>query len=165
MAKRSASKNGTEESGALPAQLLEVLRGREAVAHVERELCADAVARDPAVAEGFALAGLRAASLAEASDTAVVAEAALPGTSCVHHVGAAPAAERGAFALAAGSPQEAVDHCLVAHLLSRKLEHAGFCSLDPALAEQVALLELPGPALEEALLDAEPLSTEPGAAA
>jgi ferredoxin len=164
LAKRSASKGGAVESDALSVRLLEVLCGRQAVARVERDLCAGAVTRNPAAAEGLALAGLRAASLAESGDAAAVTGSALPGTSCVHHVAAASTGGRGAFELSAGSPQEAVDHCLAAHLLSRKFERAGLCSLDPALAEQVALLELPGPALREALLDTEPLTTEPGAA-
>ena len=122
MAKRSAAETGTE---APPAQLLEVSSGRQAVARVERDLCRDAVAQEPAVAEGLALAGERAASFTNEGGSATVAGIALPGTSCVHHVDAAPGSERGAFELAAGSPQEAVDHCFAAHLLSRRLERAG----------------------------------------
>ena len=164
MAKRSAAEKGTDEPEALPAQLLEVSSGRQAVTRVERDLCGDAVAQEPAVAEGLALAGVRAASFSDEVGSATVAGVALPGTSCVHHVDDAPGSERGAFELAAGSPQEAVDHCLAAHLLSRRLERAGLCSLDPALAERVTLLELPGPTLRDALLGAKPQAAEPGAA-
>jgi hypothetical protein len=165
VAKRSASETRTEEPEALAAQPLEVLSGRQAVARVERALCADAVAQEPALAEGLALAGARAASFAGEVGSAAVAGVALPGTSCVHHVDDAPGREHGgAFELAAGSPQEALDHCLAAHLLSRRLGRAGLCSLDPALAERVTLLELPGPALWDALLEAEPPAAEPDAA-
>jgi ferredoxin len=144
---------------------LEVLSGRRAIARVERDLCGAAVAQEPAVAEGLALAGLRAASFASEGGCATVAGVALPGTSCVHHVDDAPGNEQGAFELAAGSPQEAVDHCLAAHLLSRRLERAGLCSLDSALAERVTLLKLPGPTLRDALLGAQLQAAEPGAAA
>ena len=50
-----------------PVQSTEVLSGLEAVAKTERVICPDAVTREPAVAEGLALAGVRAASLADAA--------------------------------------------------------------------------------------------------
>ncbi|HEY5657456.1 MAG TPA: ferredoxin [Myxococcota bacterium] len=165
MAKRSASEAPVEKSEALRAQHLEVLSGRQAVVRVERAVCGDALAHDPAVAEGLALAGVRAASVADDADWARVAAVVLPGVSCVHHVTDAPErAPGGGFELAAGSPQQAVDHCLAAHRLSQRLGRAGLCSLAPEFAEQVALLELPGPALRDAVLEAEPEAAEPDAA-
>ena len=56
----------TGEPASAPVQSTEVLSGLEAVARIERVICDGAVTREPAVAEGLALAGLRAASLASA---------------------------------------------------------------------------------------------------
>jgi ferredoxin len=144
---------GPEERESPPARPLEVLTGSEAVARVERAICADAVARDPAVAEGLALAGVRAASLGDGvpspSSPIVLREA-----SCVHHVDGIPAREQGAaFELAASSAQEAVDQSLVAHLLSRRLGRPGICSLSPALASHLCLVEVPRPERIALLLD------------
>ena len=54
-------------SARLPAQRLEARNGFEAIARVERAICGDAVAHEQAVAEGLALCGTRAASLAPGS--------------------------------------------------------------------------------------------------
>jgi ferredoxin len=135
------------------------------VRRVERAICGDAVAGEPAVAEGLALTGVRAASFADGARAASGEAMAVPGTSCVHHVYGVAGRERaGAFELAASSPQEAVDHCLAAHRLSRDLGRAGLCSLAPGLADRVALVELPSPALRETLLDLEVSDPETDAA-
>ena len=124
----------------LAEQSQAVLTGSEAVARVERTIAADAVARDPAVAEGLAMAGVRSASLVDGPSIGAADGIAVSETSCVHHVHAPPGFERGgAFELAASSVQEATDHCLVAHLLSRRLGRAGLCSLAPSLAEDLNL--------------------------
>jgi ferredoxin len=133
-----------------------VLTGTEAVARVERTIAADAVARDPAVAEGLAMAGVRAASLLEGPSGGAADGVAVSQASCVHHVHAPPGFERGgAFELAAGSVQQATDHCLAAHLLSRRLGRAGICSLAPSLAQDLKLVSLPEAGLIAALLAAE----------
>jgi hypothetical protein len=145
-------------------QASEVLSGLEAVSKTERIICRGAVTREPAEAEGMALAGVRAASLADAATAGVAGTVALPAASCVHHVsGAGHHAHAGAFELAARSVQEAADLCLAAHLLSRKLGRAGACSLSPELAERLDVVALPGSALADALLDSATQETEPDA--
>jgi ferredoxin len=131
---------------------------------VERTIAADAVARDPAVAEGLAMAGVRAASLVDGTGMGAADGIAVSDASCVHHVQAPPGRERGgAFELAASSVQQATDHCLAAHLLSRRLGRAGLCSLAPSLAEDLNLVSLPEPELIADLLAGEPGATEPDA--
>jgi ferredoxin len=138
-----------------------VLSGREAVLRVEHTITGSAVSRDPALAEGRALTGIRAASLTERPCPGRVEATPLPETSCVHHVLASPGCETGgAFELAAVSVQQAADHCLVAHRLSRRLSRAGLCSLAPSLSESLGRVRLPGPDLIEDLLVAAPTSGE-----
>jgi len=142
-----------EEPASAPVQSTEVLSGLEAIAQTERVICRSAVTREPAEAEGLALAGVRAASLANAASAGAAGAIALPGTSCVHHVtGAEEHEHAGAFELAARSVQEAVDHCLAAHLLSQKLGCVGVCSLAPSLAERLDVVTLPAAALAGDLL-------------
>jgi hypothetical protein len=132
------------------------LSGLEAVERVECVICPNGVARVPAVAEGLALAGVRAASLSNGLPTRSAAGIAALEASCVHHVDGAGARERGGvFEFAAASAQEAVDHCLAAHLLSRRLGRPGVCSLAPFLGEDLKLVRLPGAALIAALLEAD----------
>jgi hypothetical protein len=122
-----------------------VLTGAEAVQRVERAIVGNALARDPAVAEGLALAGVRAASVSPEFAASPASESCAVEASCVHHVTAEPgrASPHAAFELAATSAQAAVDHCLAAHLLSHKLGQPGVCSLAPSLARDLALLQLP----------------------
>jgi hypothetical protein len=148
----------------LAEQSQAVLTGTEAVARVERTIAADAVARDPAVAEGLAMAGVRAASLVDGPSIGAADGIAVSEASCVHHVHAPPGHERGgAFELAASSVQQATDHCLVAHLLSRRLGRAGLCSLAPSLARDLNLVSLPEPDLVAELLAADAGAPEPDA--
>jgi ferredoxin len=145
-------------------QSTEVLSGLEAVARIERLICRSAVTRESAVAEGLALAGERAASLADGAPAGAGDAVVAPGASCVHHVNGAPGHEHaGAFELAARSVQEAVDHCLAAHLLSQRLGRVGLCSLSPALAERLDVVTLPGAALAGALLGSGTETAEPDA--
>lgn len=143
---------------AVAAPTLAVLSGAEAIARTERILVGDALARSPAVAEGLALAGVRAASITTRSTSSPPGEFTSGTVSCVHHVTAAPGrASGGSFELAATSVQEAVDDCLAAHLLSQRLRRPGLCSLAPNLAEDLALVELPeAGASAERLADAAP---------
>jgi ferredoxin len=137
------------------AQLLEVLSGFEAIARVEQAICPDAVVRNPAVAEGLALSGLRAASLADGIPTGPTGGINLPGVSCVHHVSSVPGRERGGvFEFVASSLQQAIDHCLAAHVLSRGLGRPGLCSLAPALSADLSLVRLPGAQLLASVLEA-----------
>jgi hypothetical protein len=133
-----------------------VLTGAEAAARAERAIVGDALARDPAVAEGLALAGVRAASAAFGLVVPPDDELRIPGASCVHHVAAAPGHPGGgAFELAATSAQEAADHCLAAHLLSRRLGRPGLCSLGPSLADDLSLVCLPDASAAAELLAAD----------
>jgi len=148
----------------LAEQSQAVLTGSEAVARVERSIACDAVARDPAVAEGLAMAGVRAASLLEGPSGGAADGVAVSEASCVHHVQAPPGFERGgAFELAACSVQQATDHCLAAHLLSRRLGRAGLCSLAPSLAKDLNLVSLPEAGLIAALLAPDAGAPEPDA--
>jgi len=148
----------------LAEQSQAVLTGSEAVARVERTIAADAVARDPAVAEGLAMAGVRSASLVDGPSIGAADGIAVSEASCVHHVHAPPGFERGgAFELAATSVQQATDHCLAAHLLSRRLGRAGLCSLAPSLAKDLNLVSLPEPGLIADLLAADAGAPEPDA--
>jgi ferredoxin len=142
------------EAETLAAQSQELLTGFDALLRIEHAICGSAVARQPAVAEGLALSGVPAASLSREPAPAAGDRIALgDGASCVHHVRGAPGRDgAGAFELAAASVQEAVDHCVVAHLVSRRLGRAGVCSLVPSLAAGLSLVRLPGPELVAALL-------------
>jgi len=137
-------KQVAQQSRSVAAPTPLVLSASEAIARTERAIVGDALTRDPAVAEGLVLAGVRAASLALHEPVAPEGRLRGAGTSCVHHVGAAPGcASGGAFEIAASSAQEAVDHCLAAHLLSRRLGRSGVCSLTPSLASELSLVHVP----------------------
>ncbi|MEE9281045.1 MAG: ferredoxin [Myxococcota bacterium] len=146
------------------AQPLVLLSGFEALQRIERAICPDAATRDPAVAEGLALVGLRAASLSNGLAERATGALVAPGASCVHHSQGLPGhGGRCAFELAATSVQQAVDHCLVAHCLSQRLGRAGLCSLAPALAGALDLVRLPGPALLAGVLGSSAGVPEPDA--
>jgi hypothetical protein len=122
----------------------EILTGAEAVARVESSIVGDALAHDPAVAEGLALAGVRAASVLLGPALPTDGELRASEASCVHHIAASPGRARvGAFELAATSAQDAADHCLAAHRLSEKLGRPGLCSLEASLAGELSLVRLP----------------------
>jgi ferredoxin len=143
--------------GAQSGQTQVVLSGSEAVAKVESAICGGAVVGRPAVAEGLAMAGHRAASMTRDDLEIVDGVEALP-ASCVHHTVYTRRPEpvsSGAFELVASTVQEAVDHCLVAHLMSRRLGRTGVCSMSPDLTGRLDVVHLPADAtfvgaLEEA---------------
>ena len=145
-----------QEPRAGAAPMPAVLTGSEAVLRVEGAILGSAPARDPAVAEGLALAGVRAASVSPGIAVSPASECCSVEASCVHHVTGEPgqALPYAAFEFAATSAQEAVDHCLAAHLLSHTLGRPGLCSLSPSLANDLALLQLPDEALLAARLAA-----------
>jgi len=152
------------ELEALSGQTLATLSGAEAITRLERAICRSAVAREQAVAEGLALAGFRAASLTGSPALAGAGGIALSGASCVHHVQGVPVGgARGTFELAASSVQQALDHCLAAHLLSQRLGRPGLCSLAPSLSRSLTLVEVPDDALVGALLGSESGPAEPDA--
>lgn len=140
-----------------------VLTGTEAAARAERSICGRAIAADPAVAEGLAMAGGRAASMSHAARAESARDLA---ASCVHHVGSNDVHASTGFQLAAGSAQEVVDQCLVAHRISQRLGSSGICSMDTAVAAGLGLVELPGHDVIASVLSAQPAnggSNEPGA--
>ena len=129
--------------------------GADAVNATERLICGDAVARLPSIAEGLALAGRRSATLlAAGSSTSRTTElsAEIP---WVHHrarpIESFPSGKI-AFELVAATPQQAVDHCLVAHRIAEHLGRPGVCTLDRELAEGLSVMRLPdGPTVRRAL--------------
>jgi ferredoxin len=145
-------------------QILHIASGLEAVARVENIICPEAVTREPAVAEGLALAGIRAASLAEGQVTEAAGAFSAPEASCVHHVnGTSGQCQAGVFELAASSVQQAVDQSLAAHLLSRRLGRPGLCSLPSPLTRDLGPVQLPGPGLVAGVLAAATGAREPDA--
>jgi len=148
---------------AVAAPTIAVFSGAEAVERAERILVGHALARVPAVAEGLALAGVRAASVGARIASSPGDESSSGTASCVHHVTASPGRARGGcFELAAASVQEAVDDCLAAHLLSQRLGRPGLCSLAPSLADDLAVVRLPeAEASAELLAEAAPSQPSP----
>jgi len=133
-------------------EVAELITGLEAIERTERALCKDAVTRNPAVAEGLALAGCRASSISR--EQARVLGGGAPGLprSCVHHVlgGHAPREPgRAAFELADADAQAAVDHALAAHLMSARLGRPGTCTLGRAAAGRLAEVRLHAAVIEE----------------
>ncbi len=138
---RRAAGRSNAEAGPAP----ELLSGGEAIERLERTLVGNALTRDPAVADGLALAGVRAASISAGDATASALAQHEPGAvSCVHHVWAPPAQTSiGAVEFAAASLQQAIDHTLAAHRLSQQIGRSACCSLTRELAEDLTLVSLP----------------------
>lgn len=140
-------------TGSVPAGRIEIQTGLEALAQLERALCGE-VASDPAIAEGRALAGVRAASQAPARRLLGTGMVTLREASCVHHVrGVPPLGHGDAFELIAESAQDAVDQCAVAHLLSRGLARPGICSVPISVADGLSATRMPKPTSIVALLE------------
>ncbi|MDX9722000.1 MAG: ferredoxin [Myxococcota bacterium] len=142
-----------------------VLRsGIDAVNLTERLLCGSGAVQSPSAAEGLALAGLRAANQLR-SDGEPPSGVAHPATRTpwiYHRVRAStPIAEDlVGFELHAGSAQEAVDHCLVAHFVAAKLGLPGVCTIGKQLAESFHLVELPSKGAVDALPSPEPSNSD-----
>ncbi len=138
----------------------------QAVNAAETEICGEAAVDSCSVAEGLAVAGSRAACRIEPE--APPPSAGLPVPWVAHHVhddqvgGAAPALAVHSFALSAANPQQAVDHCLVAHQLAARLQQPGVCTVDPVLARTIAAVELPQPEWVGQLPDLDRSRAEPG---
>lgn len=126
-----------------------ILSGGDAVNAAERLLCGSAAVLEPARAEGFALAGLPAASLYGAGGAT---SAAAPYVS--HRSRLSPPSQPfGAFELVAESVQQAVDHSAVAHRLVSGLGTAGACVLPAPLASELSFVRMPKGAAVRAELD------------
>ncbi len=140
-----------------------VLTGLEAAARAERSICGRAIAADPAVAEGLAMAGGRAASLSDAPRAEATRDLH---ASCVHHVGSDDLHASSGFQLAAGTVQEVVDQCLIAHRISQRLGSSGICSMHLSVADGLGLVQLPADDVIASVLSAQPVnggSNDPGA--
>lgn len=127
------------------ARELAVLAGPEAVRRTERVLCGDAVTANAAAAEGLAATGVRAASITSGHVSVAAGTRGLA-DSCLHHkvgsLGCASAAASGAaFVLSAEGAQDAVDQCLLGHMLSARLGRPGLCGV--ADGDELAAVELP----------------------
>lgn len=114
---------------------------QEMVCAAERLICADHAVESPAVAEGLARAGRRAACVTDATPPAgfTAFSADVP---WVYHGSNISPAQAG-FVLAASSAQDAVDHCLAAHAIADALQQPGCCLLDPHLAAHLDSARLP----------------------
>jgi len=125
-----------------------VLSAREAINRTERRLCgAGAVAR-PAVAEGLALQGRRAATLPAPFDAGPLgSDTASAPVAWVHHRVGHGMTSGFAFELSASAVQDAIDHCLVAHDLARRLGAPGLCTLGGERPAALERAELPHDAL------------------
>jgi ferredoxin len=128
--------------------------GIDAINATERAICGSGAVHRPAVAEGMALAGKRAATLLDETDSP-----APPGrvpAAWVHHrlrPGQPGSGGETAFELVAGSPQEAIDHCLVAHRAAASIGFPGSCSVDRATVAGPHLVRLPAEATIDACLE------------
>jgi ferredoxin len=127
------------------ARELAVLAGPDAVTRTEQVLCGDGVTANAAAAEGLAATGVRAASITSGSVSVAAGTRRLP-ESCIHHtvgaLGCASAAASGAaFVLSAVGAQDAVDQCLLGHMLSARLGRPGLCAV--AEGDSLQVVELP----------------------
>ncbi|MGM0578576.1 MAG: hypothetical protein ACQEXJ_22820, partial [Myxococcota bacterium] len=128
-------------------ETIRTLTGFEAIAATEERLCGAPVSDHPAIAEGLALAGMRAASLLNHDGMPHRPQEGRLAASCVHHVaGDEPApiapADWGAV-LAAGTAQQAVDHTLAAHEISARLGRPVLAVVGLDAAERLDMVRLP----------------------
>jgi len=119
----------------------------DAVNATERLLCGEGAVHGPAIAEGLAISGRRAATLLEPGHGPV---RSAPGTATAvpwvdHRLRptGGGTTSRAAFELVASDAQEAVDHCVVAHHLASALGRPGLCTIDRETAISLSLVRLP----------------------
>ena len=168
------SKTTTEGAQESPATgRLTASSALDAVNATERLLCGECAVHGPAVAEGLAISGRRAATLLERGHgpvrSAPGAAAAVPWVDHRLRSAAAATTSRAAFELVAADAQEAVDHCVVAHHLATALGQPGLCTIDRETAIGLSLVRFPdgdaagppsdGPA--SSLADLEPTTSLP----
>jgi ferredoxin len=129
-------------------------RGDQAIAHGEEAICGTGAVATVALAEGLALAGVRAARLLGDDDPRPSGTVGASSPWVLHRTTAqrGAAAPFGAFELVAATGQEAVDLCLVAHVAGL----AGECLVDAAFAKSlVSYQPLDAAAIEPVLAEAE----------
>lgn len=108
-----------------------VSTGASAVHEAESALCGAHPVDSEAQADGLALAGQRTARALLAA-----AAATTPAAAWVLHKSGAPS-QFGGYTLAAANAQEAVDHCLVAHLLCDAADQAVECLVGEGFGTRV----------------------------
>ena len=153
-ARHAPAPSGVPHPGSVPGRgTLTACSGLAAVNRVESLICGPGAAATIATVRGAALAGGRAATLLSPSPPLHIGDAS---ARLVHHRlapdgGAAPSDL--AFHLLAASAQEAVDHCLVAHLIAALLDRPGVCTIPRSMAESLHLVRIPDAATIRAVLD------------
>ena len=132
--------------------------GAAAVNETERAICGVGAVAAAARAEGLALTGRQAASLLPLSggDAKPVTGPVSGAPFVLHRVRPLQPLQggRAAFELSASSAQEAVDHCLVAHLLAARIGAAGVCTVDEAVAFGLHVVQRATPAALDAAVKA-----------
>ena len=131
-----------------------VRSGTEAINATERLICGRGAARSPSAAEGFALAGRRAANLLTQDNAATAPLNPTVRMPMVYHRVRALEDISGsflAFELHATHAQEAVLHCLVAHDLSARLGVPGICTVGTRITDGFHPVRLPTPEAVAAL--------------
>ncbi|MDH3785415.1 MAG: hypothetical protein OEV00_08830, partial [Acidobacteriota bacterium] len=123
----------------------------DAINETERLVCGTGAVLRPAIAEGLALEGRPAATLLATGDHG--GDCAFTCAPWVHHRLRSGPSSGFAFELTASVSQDAVDHCLVAHELARRIGAPGICTFDPPPAGPLELLRLPHDALVRELTD------------
>ena len=157
---------GTDRAGRSPVPgrgVLTALTGAAAIEETERRICGVGASHTVGAAEGAAMAGRRAATLLATPGAYHHTDLPPADAVVVHHSTGgetdADSVRHLAFELIAGSAQEAVDHCLVGHLLVAAAGGAGICTADRSIIEDLHLLRLPDEETTTAVLG----QTAPGA--
>jgi len=125
-----------------------VLAPLEAINETERRLCGSGAVSRPAVAEGLALQGRRAATLlAPPMAGQLGSDTTSARVAWVHHRCGPGTTSGFTFELASSITQDAIDHCLVAHDLARRVGAAGLCRFATPRAGSLDRVSLPDAAL------------------
>ncbi|MBZ0271267.1 hypothetical protein K8I61_04475, partial [bacterium] len=120
--------------------------GAQAAAAAESLVCGLAAVTLPAVAQGIALSGHRAASLAwEGAGDLASNLAGFPAGYVQHRRRRGGDRTAAAVELTPGSVQEAADYALVAHRIADRIGRPVVCSMDEGLAESLGFVRLPAP--------------------
>lgn len=142
----SAASKGAQSKGSEtePTGDLIACTGVEALRRIEEAICGQFAVPSPAMAQGLALAGsLSASQLSSASSV----EEPIPRTDvplpCVHHRWLSGRELPGTVELVPENVQEAVDLCLVAHLLASTHGTPVVCRISPAVANAYGLVRFP----------------------
>ncbi len=151
----SAPSAGAQGKGseAEPKGDLIACTGAEALLRIEKAICGQFAVPSPAMAQGLALAGSLSASQLSATPSL---EEPIPRTDvplpCVHHRWLSGRELPGTVELVPESVQEAVDLCLVAHLLAATHGTPVVCRISPAVANAYGLVRFPDSATVDRLV-------------